>query len=186
MFSLQGLEAQPHISASMRRPFFTGTRIMRMPESLTSFAAFFALQRFEARPSVTRITTCWRLRVPKTWKTVFALSSALSVIVQPFGHCAALTFVIMPALSTERGEITLVPQLKLMTPYRKPPEALPLSASIVAILDMPIRSVVNFLLSSQFRSIGLYRYQREPLPSSRMIASRSATHCMSLGHTKLL
>merc|ERR1719473_2693894 len=85
----------------------------------------------------------------------------------------------------ESGWIMLALQLKIAAPYRMPPFALPWS-SILAIFDMPIRSTVNFLLSSQLRSFGPYRYHREPLPSSRTITSTSATHLMSFGQTKLL
>merc|ERR1719161_2416800 len=80
----------------------------------------------------------------------------------------------------ERGEITLAVQLKLSTAKRKPPEYLP-SSSILAICDLLIRSVTNFWLIFQFRSIGSYLYFSEPLPSSRIATSKSAAQCTCSG-----
>merc|ERR1711871_1826421 len=55
MFSLHGFDAQRHISFScFSAAPPPGTRMIRMPPALTSFAAFRAFQRFEALPSVTR------------------------------------------------------------------------------------------------------------------------------------
>ena len=72
MFSLHGAVAQRHISFSIRIPFFTGTRMTRMPAALTSFAALRAFQRFEALPSVMSKTTCCRFFVDPTWNMDFA------------------------------------------------------------------------------------------------------------------
>merc|ERR1719311_1423989 len=75
MFSLHGFDAQRHISFScFNAAPPTGTRMIRMPPALTSFAAFRAFQRFEALPSVTRMMICCRFFVPPIMNICFALS----------------------------------------------------------------------------------------------------------------
>merc|ERR1719335_1094577 len=95
MFSVQGFEAQRHISFCCLTPFFTGTTMTRMPAARTFTAAFRALFTFEALPSVTSKTTCCRLLLDPTANIVFAASSARPVYVHPRGHFMALTFEMM-------------------------------------------------------------------------------------------